>query len=58
MIDPVDGTREYGEGRSDWAVHVALVMDGSPTAARCPYQRSGLCSRVIHHRLHLQQRNA
>ncbi|MEZ5347964.1 MAG: 3'(2'),5'-bisphosphate nucleotidase CysQ [Microthrixaceae bacterium] len=33
VIDPVDGTREYGEGRSDWAVHVALVMDGSPTAA-------------------------
>lgn len=25
IIDPVDGTREYGtEGRSDWAVHVAL----------------------------------
>jgi 3'(2'), 5'-bisphosphate nucleotidase len=28
IIDPVDGTREYGEGRSDWAVHVALVIDG------------------------------
>lgn len=28
IIDPVDGTREYGEGRSDWAVHVALAMDG------------------------------
>lgn len=25
IVDPVDGTREYGtEGRSDWAVHVAL----------------------------------
>ena len=24
ILDPVDGTREYGEGRSDWAVHVAL----------------------------------
>jgi 3'(2'), 5'-bisphosphate nucleotidase len=25
IIDPLDGTREYGEeGRSDWAVHVAL----------------------------------
>lgn len=33
IIDPVDGTREYGEGRDDWAVHVALVEDGRPTAA-------------------------
>lgn len=30
IIDPVDGTREYGEARSDWAVHVALVVDGRP----------------------------
>jgi 3'(2'), 5'-bisphosphate nucleotidase len=28
IIDPVDGTREYGEGRVDWAVHVALAIDG------------------------------
>jgi 3'(2'), 5'-bisphosphate nucleotidase len=28
IIDPVDGTREYGEGRTDWAVHVALTIDG------------------------------
>jgi 3'(2'), 5'-bisphosphate nucleotidase len=27
IIDPVDGTREYGEGRNDWAVHVALAVD-------------------------------
>lgn len=30
IIDPVDGTREYSEGRSDWAVHVALAVDGIP----------------------------
>jgi 3'(2'), 5'-bisphosphate nucleotidase len=30
IIDPVDGTREYGEARSDWAVHVALAIDGKP----------------------------
>ncbi|MGH3664044.1 MAG: inositol monophosphatase family protein, partial [Micromonosporaceae bacterium] len=25
IVDPLDGTREYGEeGRDDWAVHVAL----------------------------------
>ena len=28
IIDPVDGTREYGEQRSDWAVHVALAIEG------------------------------
>ena len=33
IIDPVDGTREYGEGRTDWAVHVALAIDGAPTSA-------------------------
>jgi 3'(2'), 5'-bisphosphate nucleotidase len=30
IIDPVDGTREYGEARTDWAVHVALAVDGVP----------------------------
>jgi 3'(2'), 5'-bisphosphate nucleotidase len=34
IVDPLDGTREYGEqGRTDWAVHVALVVDHVPTAA-------------------------
>jgi 3'(2'), 5'-bisphosphate nucleotidase len=28
IIDPLDGTREYGEGRPDWAVHVGLAIDG------------------------------
>ena len=32
IIDPLDGTREYSEGRSDWAVHVALWADGSLVA--------------------------
>ena len=31
IIDPLDGTREYGEGRSDWAVHVGLAVDGVAT---------------------------
>jgi len=30
IIDPLDGTREYSEGRDDWAVHVALAVDGEP----------------------------
>ncbi len=31
IVDPVDGTREYGEGRPDWAVHVGLAVDGVAT---------------------------
>lgn len=30
IVDPVDGTREYGEARADWAVHVGLAVDGQP----------------------------
>lgn len=34
IVDPLDGTREFGElGRDDWAVHVALVVAGVPVAA-------------------------
>jgi 3'(2'), 5'-bisphosphate nucleotidase len=33
IIDPLDGTREFSEGdRPDWAVHVALVVDGELAA--------------------------
>ena len=33
IVDPLDGTREYGEvPRTDWAVHVALVVAGAPVA--------------------------
>jgi 3'(2'), 5'-bisphosphate nucleotidase len=28
IIDPLDGTREFSEGRDDWAVHVALWERG------------------------------
>ncbi|MFZ5664667.1 MAG: 3'(2'),5'-bisphosphate nucleotidase CysQ [Pseudomonadota bacterium] len=31
IVDPVDGTREFGEARGDWAVHVALAIDGVAT---------------------------
>jgi len=34
IVDPLDGTREYSEpgNRTDWAVHVALCVDGAPAA--------------------------
>ncbi|VWX58504.1 3'(2'),5'-bisphosphate nucleotidase CysQ [Sphingorhabdus sp. 109] len=47
IIDPVDGTREYGEARSDWAVHVALAVDGiaSTGAVALPGQDGGVVLR-------------
>ncbi len=33
IVDPLDGTREFSDPpRTDWAVHVALVVDGTPAA--------------------------
>lgn len=33
VVDPLDGTREFGEPpRDDWAVHVALCINGEPVA--------------------------
>ena len=33
IVDPLDGTREFGEAdRTDWAVHVALWQDGDLVA--------------------------
>lgn len=28
IVDPLDGTKEYAQLREDWAVHVALAVDG------------------------------
>ncbi|RCW38532.1 3'(2'),5'-bisphosphate nucleotidase [Halopolyspora algeriensis] len=30
IVDPLDGTREFGETRTDWAVHIALAVGGVP----------------------------
>ena len=32
IVDPLDGTNEYGEGRADWAVHIALWERDALTA--------------------------
>lgn len=43
IVDPLDGTREYGEPpRTDWAVHVALVVDGEPVAGAVALPGRGL----------------
>ncbi len=28
IVDPLDGTKEFSEGREDWAIHVALSVGG------------------------------
>ncbi|GGM98475.1 3'(2'),5'-bisphosphate nucleotidase CysQ [Streptomyces fuscichromogenes] len=46
IVDPLDGTREYGEPpREDWAVHVALTVDGQPAAGAVGLPAIGL---VLH----------
>jgi 3'(2'), 5'-bisphosphate nucleotidase len=43
IVDPLDGTREFGEeGRTDWAVHVALWIDGQIEAAAVALPARGL----------------
>ncbi|CAN5831241.1 3'(2'),5'-bisphosphate nucleotidase CysQ [soil metagenome] len=43
IVDPLDGTREWGEeGRDDWAVHVALVEAGTPVAGAVALPARGL----------------
>ncbi|MCX4746933.1 3'(2'),5'-bisphosphate nucleotidase CysQ [Kitasatospora sp. NBC_01287] len=41
VVDPLDGTREYSEGRDDWAVHICLVVDGVPAASAVCLPASG-----------------
>jgi len=45
IVDPVDGTREYGEERTDWAVHVALAVDGVPALGAVALPGLGLVLR-------------
>ncbi len=42
IVDPLDGTREYSEGREDWAVHVALAVDGRPVVGAVALPALGL----------------
>ena len=45
IIDPVDGTREYGEERPDWAVHVALSIEGEASIGAVALPGLGLVLR-------------
>jgi 3'(2'), 5'-bisphosphate nucleotidase len=47
IVDPLDGTREFGEvERTDWAVHVALIIAGVPVAGAValPARHLTLCT--------------
>ncbi len=35
IVDPLDGTWEYGQGRADFAVHVALWLSATSSLAAC-----------------------
>ncbi len=50
IVDPLDGTREYGEARTDWAVHVALSIDGVAEigAVALPGLGLTLCTGMTH----------
>ena len=43
IVDPLDGTREFSEPpRTDWAVHVALVIAGQPVAGAVALPAQGV----------------
>ncbi|HVX22490.1 MAG TPA: 3'(2'),5'-bisphosphate nucleotidase CysQ [Acidimicrobiales bacterium] len=43
IVDPLDGTREFSEpSRDDWAVHVALAVDGEAVAGAVALPARGL----------------
>jgi 3'(2'), 5'-bisphosphate nucleotidase len=46
IVDPVDGTREYGEERADWAVHVGLAVDGMAKVGAVALPGAGLVLRT------------
>ena len=46
IVDPVDGTREYGEARPDWAVHVVLDVAGGPKEGAVALPGLGLVLRT------------
>ncbi|HWK36427.1 3'(2'),5'-bisphosphate nucleotidase CysQ [Sphingomonas sp.] len=42
VVDPLDGTAEYAQGRDDWAVHIGLSVDGAPVTGAVALPARGL----------------
>ena len=47
MVDPIDGTRAYAAGTDDWAVSVALVVNGRPLLAVLAAPMRGVMFRAV-----------
>lgn len=47
IVDPLDGTWEYGQGRADFAVHVALWEGGEVRASTVDLPAQGLTRSVL-----------
>lgn len=45
IIDPLDGTREFAEGRDDWAVQIGLAVNGRPEVGAVSVPRKKLVLR-------------
>jgi len=41
IVDPLDGSSSFGRGADDWAVHVALVDNGTPIAGAVSLPTAG-----------------
>jgi 3'(2'), 5'-bisphosphate nucleotidase len=49
IVDPLDGTREFAEPpRTDWAVHIALVINGNPVAGAVALPAQGITLSTLH----------
>lgn len=42
IVDPLDGSSQYGQGTNEWAIHVALCTDGKGTAAAVSLPEMGV----------------
>jgi len=49
VIDPLDGSAGFGSGNPEWAVHVALVIDGNPTAGAVAVPGLGVVGATLEH---------
>lgn len=47
LVDPLDGTRDFLAGTGEYAVHVALVVDGAPMVAAVAWPAAGRLARAV-----------
>lgn len=47
IVDPLDGSSGFGSGNPEWAVHVALAIDGDPTVGAVAVPGLGLIGSTL-----------